>query len=74
MLRPGSAARLARCLHLHLRMHVLPRLRVADPRLYLPELRRRTRPAPGSPSRQAGEESSFDSSCASLDALQPAPV
>ena len=52
MLRPGPRPGIPRRAHLHVRMHLVPRLRREHPARCLPELRRRTRPAshPSGPS------------------------
>ncbi len=60
MLRQGSAAGSARRDDLHLRMHLLRRLRGRRVRRRLPELRRRIFAAPGPPCTLADEISGFD--------------
>jgi hypothetical protein len=52
MLRPGPRPGIPRRAYLHIRMHLVPRLRREHPARRLPELRRRTRPAshPSGPS------------------------
>lgn len=49
MLRPGPRPGIPGRDHLHLRVHLVPRLRAERPARRLPELRRRTRPAPHPP-------------------------
>ena len=49
MLRPGSRPGIPGRAHLHVRVHLVPRLRGERPARHLPELRRRASPAPRPP-------------------------
>src|ERR1700722_18931535 len=60
MLRPGSRPGVAGRAHLHLRVHLVPRLRGEGPARRLPELRRRARPAPGPPGSYARRPPALD--------------
>jgi hypothetical protein len=60
MLRPGSRPGVPRRAYLHVRMHLVPRLRGEHPARHLPELRRRAREAPHPPGPSAHGQPAID--------------